>query len=357
MTLPAPPQLLLLAVGGLIAGLWLLWRGIEARGAGIRVADTATSRIASLAAGEIRVTGRVEPAEVTLVSPLQSAPCVWYRARVRRLSGEDERTELEEERAVGFRVRDESGSIRVFPRGARFDVPTRFDARTGVMGDEPVELRPRTGGAYAAPPEQDREAAIAALLTVRPAPSPGDLGGLGVTGGGRRRYEEARLEPGDVVTVVGTALPFGHLPDPTGADAMTGFDARVGPLDEETAANLAAARASGLLVSREEAWGNAAIPGFGIGRPVSAPELDPAATAPPLATPEERERIERTFDLTPDRLVIAVDHGSPLLVAAGAPGDVVARHDARFLAGLLGAMLAVGSAVALAVLLSGSLRP
>ena len=54
-----------------------------------------------------------------------------------------------EERAVGFRVRDATGDIRVFPRGARWDAPVDLDEATGLMGDEPAGLRLRTGAAIA----------------------------------------------------------------------------------------------------------------------------------------------------------------------------------------------------------------
>jgi hypothetical protein len=158
------------------------------------------------------------------------------------------------------------------------------------------------------------------------------------------------------VTVVGTALPFGHLPDPSGADSLVGglggFGA--GTLDEETAASLAEAQAAGILTTPEEAWGNAAIAGFGIGKPVSEPELDPSARRVPVATVAEAETFERTWDLERDTLVLAVDDGSPLLIAFGTPAEAEAREQGRFLVGLLGAVLAIGSAVALAALVSGS---
>ena len=48
-----------------------------------RLGDTSTSTVASMAAGEVRIAGVVEPAEVTLISALQSEPCVYYRAAVR----------------------------------------------------------------------------------------------------------------------------------------------------------------------------------------------------------------------------------------------------------------------------------
>ncbi|MEW6225240.1 MAG: hypothetical protein AB1627_11485 [Chloroflexota bacterium] len=349
----ADPSLLGLCLAGVGVGLLLLWRGFGGYRAAARIGDTSTSRIATLAAGEVRISGVVERAEVTLVSPLQSRDCVWYRSRIRS-GGRDEQELFAEERGIGFRIRDASGSIRVFPRGARIDAPDRFAERTGPLGDEPPGLALRGGSPFTTPAE-DREAAIAALLTVRvPDPDP-ELSGLG---GGSfedsgRRYEEARLEEGDVITVVGTALPFGHLEDPSGADRLDRYgDPLAGLDDPEVAAEVAEARAAGTLLTPEEAWGNAAIPGFGIGRPVRAPELDEGVTAPVLATPEEAARIEQVFDLEPDLLVVAAAPDSPLLIATGTPGEAVAREEGRFLVGLLGAVLAIGSAVAGALLLA-----
>jgi hypothetical protein len=346
---------------GIGAGLYLLWRGFGGYRTATTVGDTATSGIGSLAAGEVRISGVIEPAEVTLVSPLQAVPCVWYRARV-RAAGDNDRELFAEERAVGFRVRDTDGSIRVFPAGARIGAGLRFDEQTGFMGDEPAGLNLRTGSAYgpgAGPsgdPDVDREMAIAALLTVQVPERPDPALGTDRIGAsdGRRDYEEARLEPGDVVTIVGTALPFGHLPDPFGADRMDrAADPLVGLDDPEVAAAIAEARAAGTLLTPEEAWGNAAIPGFGIGRPVSEPELDPEAHRPEIAPRAVAEEASARFDIAPDTLVIAAADGSPLLIAEGAPEAVVAREQGRFLVGLLGAVLAVGSAIVGAIVIGG----
>src|SRR5690349_16717415 len=117
-------QLLLVGCGaGIVGGLWLLVQGVRSYRRLTTVADVATSRIATLAMGEVRISGRVEPAELTLTSPLQSHPCVYYRSSVTSSRGRTSETLLREERAVGFRVRDDSGAIRVFPRGAAWDVP------------------------------------------------------------------------------------------------------------------------------------------------------------------------------------------------------------------------------------------
>lgn len=329
-----------------------------------RVADVATSQIGALAVGQVRVSGTVEPAEVRLVSALQSRDCVYYRSRVREAEGRSRRTVLGEERAVGFRVRDASGTIRVFPRGAAWDVPAGFSESDGIAGDSPPGLAMRDGPAIVEGGE-DRDARIARLLSVRPPGAEPEaphalLDPLATLGaGGRRDYEEARIEPGDVVTVVGTALPFDQLPDPAGDD-LAGDVAAGGPLaataDPEIAADLDAARAAGTLASDpEDAWGNAAIPGFGIGRPVRAPELDPAAAKPVVASAATAERFERTFDIGPSELVLAAAPGRPLLISAGAPTAVVARDQELFIQGLLGAVVAIGSAVVLALQLGGGL--
>jgi hypothetical protein len=342
-----------LAALGIVAGLVLLRRGLSGYRTGVWIGDTATSRISSLAAGEVRVTGTVEPAEVTLLSPLQSATCVWYRSSIRS-GGDDHRGEFVEERGIGFRLRDATGTIRVFPRGARLDVADRFDEESGMFGETPPGLDLRDGTAYAPTTLVNREAAIAELLTVhQPEHSPS--GGLkdqrGSSGG--RRYREARLEPGDLVTIIGTALPFGQLEDPDGADRLDRVGDPLTALDDPIlAAEIADARAAGTLLTPEEAWGNAAIEGFGIGRPVRAPQLDPGVTAPVLATPVEAAQIERTFDLEPDLLVLAAGPGTPLMIGIGTPTEAVAREQGRFLLGLLGAVLAIGSAIVGAIALS-----
>ena len=127
--------------------------------------------------------------------------------------------------------------------------------------------------------------------------------------------------------------------------------------DPEIAADLAAARAAGLLAATPaEAWGNAAIEGFGIGRPVRAPELDPAADRPPPPDPALAARARAAFEIAPDALVLATSDEVPLIVSLGAPGQVAARGEWQFLVGLAGAVLAIGSAMAAAVLVQGGLR-
>ncbi|MCU0505699.1 MAG: hypothetical protein MUE82_08000, partial [Chloroflexi bacterium] len=306
-----------LAAGGVVLGLVLFGRGLLAYTRAQRVGGIASSPISAIAAGEVRVHGIVEPDAVLLVSPLQSERCVWYRARVDESAGRSSRTILDEARAVGFRVKDASGSIRVFPRGASFTAPDDLREGGGLDVDGTAGLRVNTGPAVIGVTEDDRDARIAELLTVRGGSAPGDPGspGWGRAGGSRsplgvpagpRRYVEARIVPGDAVTVVGWAMPFAVLADPAGADTSASWDAVVPPDDPALLADLAEARAAGLLAdSPEEAWGNAAIPGFGIGRPIRPPELDPGATPLPLGDAELAARVERRFEIADDELVLA----------------------------------------------------
>src|SRR4249919_1595582 len=138
-----PADLTPLTIGstlGIAFGLALLVQGMAGQRRAARIGDTASSTISAIAVGEVRISGIVEPAELTLTSPLQSRTCVYYRAKVSESEGRSERTILDDERAVGFRVRDSSGDVRVFPRGARFLVPDAFKEGTGIMGDEPTGL-------------------------------------------------------------------------------------------------------------------------------------------------------------------------------------------------------------------------
>jgi hypothetical protein len=147
-------------------------------------------------------------------------------------------------------------------------------------------------------------------------------------------------------------MPFTDVPDPITADR---WDPTAVLDDPEVAASLAAARAAGTLAdSPEEAWGNAAIPGFGIGRPTRQPELDPAATPLPLAAPG-MAAASLAFDLPPGALVFGPAEDVPLVVAVGTPSAIEEGHTIGFVIGIGGALLAVVSAAILAVLVDGRL--
>jgi hypothetical protein len=311
-----PPQFLALA--GFIGGLVLFARGLIAYRRDRLVSSVATSSLDAIAGGEVRVSGVVEALEQTLVSPLQSRPCVWYRARIES-SGDSSRTLLDEERAVHFRIRDGQGHIRVVPRGARWEIETSFDEATDIAGTDPPALALRPGTAFAAASSRGR------------------------------RYREARLEPGQTVTVIGQALPWADV------QAAAQSDAANRAVDRDIAEDIAAARAAGILAgSPEEAWGNAAIPGFGIGRPTERPALDPDARTPELADPAAYDESMAPYEIPDGSLVLAKAPGSSMAVYLGTPAIATRQHDLAFLLGIVGAVMAVASALGMGALLTGT---
>jgi hypothetical protein len=351
------PHFFVVGVVGLFAGAALFVRGLNAYRRGANVAAIATSATDSIAMGEVRLSGIVEPLAATLISPLQSAPAVWYRSRIVE-RGDTDAVLLDEERSVDFLLHDATGTVRVVPGGAHWEIAPAFDESTDLLGSEPSGLNRRTGAASMAVAEFDREAAIADLLTVRPPSvdverSAGGLlsGGLAIRGGTRRQYVEARLEPGTRVTLVGVARPYGEI-DPLGAASAAAGDAGASD-DPAIAAELAAARAAGELASSaREAWGNAAIPGFGIGRPVETPDLETDARRLPAADPAVAARAERIFGVSPDTLVLT-SGDTPLTVYEGTPAEAASYDRMAFLRGLAGGGLAAASTVVLAIALNG----
>ena len=87
------------------------------------------------------------------------------------------------------------------------------------------------------------------------------------------------------------------------------------------------------------------------------PELHADADALPLGSAEDAARIERRFTIAPHTLVLASAPDVPLLIAHGLPGVAADRNQDLFVIGLLGAVLAIGSAMGLALVLSGGFGP
>jgi hypothetical protein len=346
-----------LAIIGFVTGIALLVRGMIAYRREAVVSAIATSTADALAAGEVRLTGTVEPLAMTLVSPLQSRPCVWYHGRIVEHEGRSERTVLDESRGLDFALRDVTGTVRVVPAHLHAELEPAFDASTDMFGSDPPGLDRRIGPSSEALPA-DRQAAIADLLTVKPAgsqPASGaeSLGGvLGGPGTGRRHYTEYRIEPGEQITVLGFARPYSEV-DPTPPEA-------VGQTDPDTiddpvvAADLARAQARGTLAkSAREAWGNEAIPGFGIGRPVEKPVLDPGVRAPEPPDPAIARRAKEVFDLPPETLVVTTDPARQLTVYAGSPTAATSFDRAAYLRGLAGGALTIASVLVLAFAVRG----
>ena len=355
---------LFIVAAGLIGGIVLFARGLIAYRRDRLISSVATSSLDGIAAGEVRVSGVVEAIDGTLISPLQSRPCVWYRARV-ETTGDNSRVLLDEEQSREFRIKDEAGEIRVVPRGARWEIGMAFDERTSWSGAEPTGLKRRTGAAYAAALERDpeqmteleRETAAQALLTVqRPAAldDDWDQGGgsfLDSTRSEGRRYREARLEPGQTVTILGQAWPWGEV-----QEVVLAWNPSDN-VERDIAGDLALAREMGTLAgSPEEAWGNAAIPGFGIGSPTAMPELDPEVQPPDVPEdPSVHEDALAKYDIPDEELVLSRGLKGGMAVYVGTPQRATQHHDQAFLLGVVGAVMAALCAFGLGAMLTGTL--
>ena len=343
-------MLTVLAGCGLVAGLVLLAGGLGAIGRSPVSATSPPRPSAPWRPARSASVASSQPAETTADSLLQSAPCVYYRATIG--NGGDRTTPdwaTPKSGRSGSACATRRGAFRVFPRDARVDAPVRFSGETDLDGDEPAGLALRRGGSTQAT-EVDRAMAVVALLEVHPPEGTAPWPGLRDRRG-HRTYRETRIEPGDPITLVGRVLPFSDLADPEGADVGRSVSR---PMTRRSAADLAAARATGRLADDpESAWGNAAIPGFGIGRPVIAPQIDPAAHALPLAAADEAAFAKRIFEIPPETLIMAASAEVPLYIAHGVPGAVVERAQLQFTVGLFGAVLAIVSAMVVAIDLSG----
>jgi len=357
---------ILFVVAGLIGGIVLFVRGLVAYRRDRLISSVATSSLDGIAAGEVRVSGVVEPIDQTLISPLQSKACVWYRARV-ETTGKNSRVLMNEEKSQEFRIRNETGEIRVVPRGARWELGPDYDERTSLTGDEPPGLQRRSGTTYASVLEHDpdemtdleRETAAQALLKVQRPAAPlasddWDQGGgswlAGSTTSSGRRYREARLEPGEMVTILGQAWPWGEV-----RNVVLTWNPGSN-VERDIAGDLAYAREMGMLASSpEEAWGNAAIPGFGIGQPTAEPELDPAVEQPEVPGDEVHRQALEKYDIPDEELVMSRGLTGGMAIYAGSPQQATQHHDMAFLIGIVGAMMAALCAFALGAIITGTL--
>ena len=184
------------------------------------------------------------------------------------------------------------GSVRVFPRGARWDAPVASTSRRGSFGGARRSACDR-GPAARSRPARARPGGGHRRAPDGPTAAPADGDPLAAFGDGRsgdRRYREARLEPGDPVTVVGRALPFGDLADPAEADWPSA--AASPPTTRRSPADLAAARAGraprrrprGGLGQRRRSRASASA-----GRSARRSST-PTPTGPPLAPAAEAAR-------------------------------------------------------------------
>ncbi len=255
--------------------------------------------------------GVVEAAEVTLVSRLQSVPCVYYRAVVDGGNGDRPRRARRGApwASASATTPASSGSSRAMPgsrpgpalAGPARPASSRPGWRCGRGGSARRRARPGIAGPARGSTSGRRTRATGWSRRRGP-------GRIGRHAWSRATWSRSSARPSPSAT-------WATRPVPTWAWARALAD------DPEVAMDLAeATRRAPWRTIRPKAWGNAAIPGFGIGRPVRPRRLDPSADPLPLGDAADAARVERTFEIAPDTLVVAAVPDAPLLIAYGSPG-------------------------------------
>ncbi|OIQ76251.1 hypothetical protein GALL_420750 [mine drainage metagenome] len=113
-------SLSLIAILSLIAWLAVL-RRLRA------FTDTPTSLVASAAQGYVELQGRGRPLDgLPVLSPVNSLPCLWYRFKIERRSGDKWVMDSSGESDASFLLEDATGTCAVDPEGAEI-MPLRFD--------------------------------------------------------------------------------------------------------------------------------------------------------------------------------------------------------------------------------------
>jgi hypothetical protein len=144
-----------------------------------------TSKIRSIAMGLVEIYGEVVPMNNTMKSPFTFLPCVYYKYRVEELRSSGKSTYWatikEGSECSLFYLRDETGSVMVYPKGAEIDIPVDNTFRSGTGRDPP--------------------AGVQQFLINNNLSHEGWLFGFNKT----MRYNEWFIAPGDHLYILGTA--------------------------------------------------------------------------------------------------------------------------------------------------------
>ena len=156
------------------------------------IQNTPTSKIRSLAMGFAEVYGEVVSAGNLLRGPLSNKDCVYYRYTVEeyRQSGKNKSWVTIEHRQEGaqFFVKDDTGTVLVDSIGAEVEIPMDLETYT-----KPSFFN----------------------MSLK-------IGGLGFSlGENKRRYREWRIEPKDMLYVLGNADDNPHVEEATASQNVT----------------------------------------------------------------------------------------------------------------------------------------
>ncbi|MBI2345508.1 MAG: hypothetical protein HYV03_01165 [Deltaproteobacteria bacterium] len=127
-------------VVGFFAGIAFFFNGFRTLKRKHLIENTPTSKVRSLAMGQVEVSGAAAPWKETLAAPFTEHACLYYSYTIEeyRRSGKSSRwvTVDKENRGVPFLLRDETGAVLVDPAWADVDIPEDYQEVSG-MGNDP----------------------------------------------------------------------------------------------------------------------------------------------------------------------------------------------------------------------------
>jgi len=178
---PAADSVLWLLGFGAASGASLFARGFVLWRRGRTIEDTPTAKVRSMPLGRVELAGVARSYDAPLRAPLSGTPCVWFQYRVERESGTGRKRHWRTVDAgaseAPFALEDDTGRIRIEPRGAAMEIAPQLR-----------ETDPELAGALAA--FADARGLRVAGIFGAPA---------------RLRITEARLHEGDPLYVHGVA--------------------------------------------------------------------------------------------------------------------------------------------------------
>ena len=290
---------------------------------------------------------------MTLVSLLQSVPCVYYRATIG--NGGDRRTTrlglhggARDRVSRPRRSQAACGSSRAGRASMRRSAST---SETGMPGDEPpgLDIR-REGSTRLAEIDRlagDRRSCSRSTSPTRPSQRPAAARSARTAG----RYRESRLEPGDPVTIVGRALPFADLADPPAPTSATAPDRARRRPGGRRGPRRGAGRRAPWPTTRRRPGATPRSRASGSGGRSRRRRIDPAREpAAARSRPTRPRRAERTLRASrPRRWSWRRRPRCRCSSPTACPGASSSAARTGSCVGLLGAMLAIGSAMVFAV--------
>lgn len=158
------------------------------------IEDTPTAKIRSAQQGYVELAGRAQALEdQPMQGPLSNADCCWYRYKIEKRGAKNWRTLEQKTSETPFLLRDGTGDCVIEPKGAEVSAGNR----RVWHGDS---RHPSTS-----PPKP-----VSGLFNVQ------------LSFGGRYRYSEELIRPGDRVYALGTFSSWGEIEHKREHKALTG---------------------------------------------------------------------------------------------------------------------------------------